>query len=161
VLAIGVHCAELDRYSYGTPLQLQIIDGIRRTKHRVFRFTWNPESTRAHTHDRSYSHETYIDLSGDIEDIFEQLTVTSKLLFRWFLDDYPNITWQHWPEETLVRPPRMEKDSRLEKSDFQALNCEKLYDIMRCLADPYPNAFIEDATGKLFFKQVDFKRKEL
>ena len=23
---IGVHCAELDRYSYGTPIQLQIID---------------------------------------------------------------------------------------------------------------------------------------
>ena len=36
--AIGVHCAELDRYSYGTPLQLQIIDGITRSKHRIFSF---------------------------------------------------------------------------------------------------------------------------
>lgn len=25
--AIGEHCAELDRYSYDTPIQLQIIDG--------------------------------------------------------------------------------------------------------------------------------------
>ena len=33
IKAIGVHCAELDRYSYGSPIQLQIIDGITRTKY--------------------------------------------------------------------------------------------------------------------------------
>src|SRR5579863_9716798 len=38
--AIGVHCAELDRYSYGTPLQNQILDGVRITKHRIFPFTY-------------------------------------------------------------------------------------------------------------------------
>jgi hypothetical protein len=45
--AIGVHCAELDRYSYGTPLQLQIIDGIKMSKHRIFSFTHDSDSKRS------------------------------------------------------------------------------------------------------------------
>lgn len=159
ILTIGVHCAELDRYSYGTPLQLQILDGIRRTKHRIFRFTHDTDSTRAHTHDRSFSHETYLDLTGNMDDIFEQLTVTSKLLFRWFLDDYPNIEWKQWPAETEVRKARVESDSKLTKENLQQMTCEQLYDFIRCLGEPYPNAYLEDQTGKLFFKQVDFKKK--
>ena len=76
--AIGVHCAELDRYSYGTPLQLQIIDGIKISKHRVFSFTFDENSTRAHTHNRKYSHEVPLDLSGNmvIQDSFDSDTYT-------------------------------------------------------------------------------------
>jgi len=44
ILAIGAHCAELDRYSYGTPLQNQIIDRVRYTKHRIFKFTYDKNS---------------------------------------------------------------------------------------------------------------------
>ena len=57
ITAIGVHCAELDRYSYGTPIQLQILDGIKYTKHRIFSFTYDKESKRAHTHNRLYANE--------------------------------------------------------------------------------------------------------
>ena len=92
--AIGVHCAELDRYSYGTPIQLQIIDGITRSKHRIFSFTYDKSSARAHTHNRLYSHEVDLDYSGNMEDILEQLTVTSKVLFIRYLDDYPEIEWK-------------------------------------------------------------------
>ena len=99
IKAIGVHCAELDRYSYGSPIQLQIIDGVTRTKHRVFSFTYDEDSPRAHTHNCLYSHEVDLDLSGNMADILEQMTVTSKVLFRRYLDDYPNIKWQKWPSE--------------------------------------------------------------
>ena len=100
--AIGVHCAELDRYSYGTPIQLQIIDGITRSKHRIFSFTYDKSSARAHTHNRLYSHEVDLDYSGNMEDILEQLTVTSKVLFIRYLDDYPEIEWKQWPAEDIV-----------------------------------------------------------
>jgi len=32
---------------------------------------------------------------------------------------------------------------------------------MRCREDPYPNAFIEDKTGRLLFKKVDFIAKRI
>lgn len=158
--AIGVHCAELDRYSYGSPLQLQIIDGINRTKHRVFSFTFDKSSKRAHTHNRLFSHEVDLDLSGNMSDVLYQMTSTSIVLFNRYLDDIPNITWKEWPEETIVRPKRNSTDSCLKKEDLFKMNTEELYNFFRCLEDPYPNGYIEDDKGKLYIKHVEFKKNE-
>ena len=159
IATIGVHCAEFDRYSYGTPLQLQILDGITRTKHRIFSFTFDENSARAHTHNRLYSHEVDLDLSGNMEDILEQMTCTSKVLFNRYLDDYPNIVWQEWQEEDIIRKKRVLSDSSISKEQFLNMNTEQLYNFFRCLEDPYPNGYIEDEEGKLFIKKVEFKKK--
>lgn len=158
--AIGVHCAELDRYSYGSPLQLQIIDGVNRTKHRVFSFTFDKSSERAHTHNRLFSHEVDLDLSGNMSDVLCQMTSTSIVLFNRYLDDIPNIIWKEWPEEKIVRPKRNPIDSRLKKDDLLKMNTEELYNFFRCLEDPYPNGYIEDDKGRLYIKQVEFKKNE-
>jgi len=157
--AIGVHCAELDRYSYGTPIQLQIIDGVTRSKHRIFSFTYDKDLIRAHTHNRLYSHEIDLDYSGNMEDILEQLTVTSKVLFVRYLDDYPNIEWKQWPAEDIVRPARTPKDSILKKEDIMKMDTEQLYNFFRCLEDPYPNGAIEDEKGVLYIQKVMYKKK--
>ncbi|OWP85193.1 hypothetical protein BWK59_01220 [Flavobacterium davisii] len=159
IQAIGVHCAELDRYSYGTPIQLQIIDGIKRTKHRVFNFTYDETSERAHTHNTCFSHEVDLELSGSMEDILEQMTVTSKVLFNRYLDDYPNIKWTDWPKEDIVREKRTPDDSALSKGQLSQMNTEQLYNFFRCLGDPYPNGYIEDDFGRLYIKEVEFKSK--
>lgn len=159
VPAIGVHCAELDRYSYGTPIQLQIIDGITKSKHRVFSFTFDEKSTRAHTHNRLFSHEVDLDLTGNMEDILEQMTVTSKALFNMYLNDYPNIVWQEWPAEEVVRPKRQPEDSKLTKEQLVKMTTEELYNFFRCLEEPYPNGYIEDEHGRLFINKVIFKKK--
>ncbi len=159
ITAIGVHCAELDRYSYGTPLQLQILDGITRTKHRIFSFTFEENSKRAHTHNRLFSHEVDLDLSGNMADILEQMTSTSIVLFNRFFDDYPNIIWHAWPEEEEIRNKRNPEDSCLTKNDIQNMNTEQLYNFFRCLEDPYPNGYIQDDKGKLIIKKVEFKKK--
>lgn len=157
--AIGVHCAELDRYSYGSPLQLQIIDGITLTKHRIFSFTFDEMSSRAHTHNRLFSHEVELDLSGNMSDILNQMCSTSIVLFNRYLDDFPNIKWNEWPEESIVRAKRNPEDSRLTKETFLKMSTEELYNFFRCLEDPYPNGYIEDEIGKLYIKQVEFKKK--
>lgn len=160
IIAIGVHCAELDRYSYGTPIQLQILDGIRYTKHRVFSFTFDKGSKRAHTHNRMYANEVTLDLSGNMTDICEQLTATSKVLFNQYLDEYPNNVWRTWPEEDIVRPKRIPKDSCLSKEDIARMDTEELYNFFRCLEEPYPNGYIEDEKGCLYIERVRYKRKE-
>lgn len=157
--AIGVHCAELDRYSYGTPIQLQIIDGIRYSKHRVFSFTYEENSTRAHTHNRKYANEVTLDLSGNMSDILEQLTATSKVLFNQFLDEYPNNEWKTWPEEDIIRAKRIPRDSGLSKEKLMQMDTEQMYNFFRCLEDPYPNGYIEDEKGCLYVERVRYKRK--
>lgn len=157
--AIGVHCAEKDRYSYGSPIQLQILDGLTSTKHRVFSFTYDKNSPRAHTHNRLYSHEVDLNLSGNMTDILEQMTLTSIILFNKFFDDYPKIEWKEWPEENIIRKKREPKDSILLKDDILKLSTLELYNFFRCLEAPYPNGAIEDENGILFIEKVRFKSK--
>ena len=159
IQCIGVHCAELDRYSYGTPIQLQIIDGINLTKHRVFKFTAPEKSKRAHTHTREYSHEVDLDLSGGIEEIFFQMTATSVVLFNMFLNDYPNIKWSIWPEEKEVKIARVPSDSIISIDDLGNKNTEEIYNLARSLESPYPNLCIEDSKGFLFLEKVRYKKK--
>ncbi len=159
ISAIGVHCAELDRYSYGTPIQLQIIDGIRYSKHRIFSFTYDDKSTRAHTHNRRYANEVTLDLTGNMSDILEQMTATSKVLFNQFLDDYPNNEWHVWPEEDIVRPRRIPQDSSISKEELLSMDTEQMYNFFRGLEDPYPNGYIEDEKGCLYIERVRYKKK--
>lgn len=159
IKAIGLHCAELDRYSYGTPIQLKIIDGITTTKHRIFPFVWDASSARAHTHTREYSHETLLSLHGNIEDIFDQLTSTSIVLLNKYLDDFPNISYNQWPEEKLSRKKRNPIDSKLTKEALASMSSLELYNFIRCLGSPYPNAFIEDDKGTIYFERVRFLEK--
>lgn len=156
---IGVHCAELDRYSYGSPIQNQIIDGIIFSKHRIFKLTHNENSNRRHAHDRLFSHEVNLDLSGNMNNILCQMTSTSIVLFNMYLHDYPEIIWKQWPIEKIVRERRVPIDSCLTKEQFGKLNTEELYNFFRCLEEPYPNGYIEDEVGRLYIKNVEFKKK--
>lgn len=147
------HCAADDMYSPGTPLQNQINDGIRFTKHRLVHVGY-PELSL-----RQYSHEVDLDISGSTEDIFLQLKATCIMLFNMFLYDYPNVEWRVWPIAQEQRKKRTPTDSKLSKDDFSRLNSKQLYDFMRGLEAPYPNAYLEDDTGQLFFSKVFFKEK--
>tara|TARA_B100000767_G_C19729521_1_gene520984 strand:+ start:768 stop:1439 length:672 start_codon:yes stop_codon:yes gene_type:complete len=156
---IGVHCAELDRYSYGSPIQNQIIDGVMFTKHRIFKLSYNENSKRRHAHERLFSHEVDLDLSGNMQNIFNQLSSTSIVLFNMYLNDFPEIIWKQWPEENLVRERRTPKDSCLTKEQFGKMNTEELYNFFRCLEEPYPNGYIEDELGRLYIQSIKFEKK--
>ena len=150
---VSEHPATSDRYSPGTPLQNQILDGLRYTKHRIVKVGF-PELAP-----RQWSHEVDMDLSGNMDDILYQMEATSVILFNKFLDAYPNIEWKEWPllpeAEQVAR--RVPEQSRLTRSDLGSLSTRELYDRIRCLEDPYPNAYIEDEHGRLYFQRVRFK----
>jgi len=159
VLHVGVHCAEADLYSGGSPLQNQILDGIKITKHRIFK-VWYPELSL-----REWSHEVDLNLSGNMKDILDQCTYTSIDLFTRFLDDHPgvgkehDIDWKQWPESTVHRPRRKPEESILTKDNVANMTTKQLYDFFRCLEDPYPNGSITDEHGTLYVKNVGFKAK--
>ena len=52
------------------------------------------------------------------------------------------------------------KESKIELEDFLKMNTMKLYNKIRCLTYPYPNAYLENKNGdKLYFLEVSYKKK--
>ncbi len=164
-LIVTEHPAASDRYSPGTPLQNQIIDGLRTTKHRIVK-VGHPELSP-----RLWSHEVDMSLEGHMDHVLQHMRSTSMELYRMFLEDYPKIVWKQWPEDKscMKRPrrtPEMSDITRMlqcedERTAIRWLptTTQRLYDMIRCLEAPYPNAFIEDNTGRLYFERVRFEPK--
>lgn len=149
------HPATSDLFSEGTPIQNQILQGIKYSKHRLVKVGY-PELSY-----RQYSHEVDIDLSGNMCDIVDQMRSTSIMLFNQFLDEYPDVTWHEWP--AIPQNEQYEKrkpiDGQLTKEKLLSMTTKQMYDFFRMLEDPYPNACLEDEYGKLYFNKVSFKRK--
>ena len=148
---ISEHPCDSDVYSLGTPLQAQILDGVKHTKHRVVKVGY-PELI-----DRQYAHEVDMNLTGNMDDILDEMASTAKTIYTRFLDDWPNIEWKTWDKAAAMKKPRVPADSRLTPQDFEQCTTRELYDHMRCLEAPYPNAYIEDDEGVLYFERVRFK----
>lgn len=148
---IGLHPSDLPKYRGGSPLQHQIIDGLTETQCSLFmlseEFDEGPVLAKAP-----------MSLAGNMNDIFEELIrVGAELLNRSFVD------WPHWhPEKQdntagFVRKRRKPEESRLHSNMFQTHSLQELYNIIRALGDPYPNAYIEDKKGnRMLFKEVEF-----
>jgi hypothetical protein len=155
ILVVSEHPAYLDEYSLGTPLQGQIIDGITRTKHRVVKIGYPELGDRLYSKD----HEVDMNLTGNMDDILGEMASTAKTIYTRFLDDFPNISWSQWEKSDSYRSPRKPVDSRITFDEIARIGTAKLYDKIRMLESPYPNAFIEDEDGILYFNRVSYKRK--
>jgi hypothetical protein len=154
VPVVSEHPAYLDEYSLGTPLQGQIQDGIKRTKHRVVKIGCPELGQRLYSPD----HETDMNLTGNMDDILGEMQSTARTIYARFLDDWPNIRWEQWDKAEEHRLPRKPQDSELSQAELH-MGTRYLYDKIRMLEAPYPNAFIEDKEGTLYFERVRFKSK--
>ena len=153
-LCLGIHPSNLPNYRGGSPLQHQIINGIEKTK--VTLMTLSSEKIDAGD---IWIQEDF-DLSGDnMIEIFNNLAQSSIKMLNSFFDRFPNIL----PQKQNISlgsyfKRRTQKQSELTKDQLQNLSLKELYNFIRALTDPYPNAFIEDDQGnKLFFKHVVYQ----
>jgi methionyl-tRNA formyltransferase len=151
---VGLHPSDLPNFKGGSPIQNQILQGITKTKASLFKLTECFD-------DGPVLLQTELSLKGSINNIFKNLKAATITLFNRFLK-----------EETFNKNPPASKNGgsyykRLSKEDsrvfpkcFLEMNALTLYNLMRCREDPYPNVFIEDKTGRLLFKKVDFIENE-
>lgn len=151
-LCLGIHPSDLPKYRGGSPIQNQIIDGINQTKVSLFTI-----SEKLDQGDIWLKED--LNLNGkNMEIIFSEIERSSTKLLNNFFNKYPNIKplKQDITKGSYFKR-RTPKQSRLEIDDFKNKSLEEIYNYIRCLTDPYPNAFIEDKNGnKLLFKEVQF-----
>lgn len=152
-LCLGIHPSDLPNYRGGSPIQHQIINGISKTKVTLMTLS----SSKLDAGD--------IWLQGDLSleghnmmEIFKNLTSSSIKILNDFFDRFPNLI----PKQQDISlgtyfKRRTPNQSKISKEHLTNMNLKDLYNLIRALTDPYPNAFIEDDEGnKLLFKEVHF-----
>ena len=154
-LCLCFHPSDLPAYRGGSPIQNQIIDGITLTKGTLFKMNEELDAGPIYA-----KHKLY--LNGNIKDIFKALENVCLLLVEKFLDDFLSgkkikFHKQNNNKATYCkrRTPEM---SEITLDDFSKLTSVGLYNKIRALGDPYPNAFFRTVDGKrILFKDVEIK----
>ncbi len=142
-----LHPAPLPRYRGGSPIQNQIINGEKKSAVTIFRMTDEIDAGDI------YGQEKFL-LEGSLDDIFERISnlgykITKKILKK-------NVTpiKQDNSKATYFKR-RTPEQSEITLSDLKNKDSSYLYNKIRMLNDPYPNAFfVTKDKKKLLFKEV-------
>lgn len=151
-LCVGVHPSDLPAFAGGSPIQHQVLCGVRNTKASLFRMRHQLDAGEVVC-------KSDITLDGHMTDVFKELErVTVDLFVRfWTARREERLTFT--PQHVTATPFKRLKpeDSRVTGDMFMYTTCAHMWDRIRCREDPYPNAYLEDFTGRLTFKRVEFE----
>lgn len=152
-LVIGIHPSDLPQFAGGSPIQHQIEAGLERSNNSLFVLTDQVDAGPVIA-------KTPFELHGEMTDIFFELTRSSLVLLDSFLNEYPQWPMppsKNVPQTRLIRRRLTKDDGELSKEKFLQFKVRDLYNFLRCREAPYPNAFLRDATGTLYFEKVRFE----
>lgn len=138
---VGFHAADLPDYRGGSPLQHQILDGLVETKLTMFRMEGGLDAGPILL-------QAPLSLEGTISEVWRRIVaLVPGMVARLVAGDV---------EERPQRPGGfVRKRRRPAESEIPDLSLplDRLYDLVRALDDPYPNAFVRTAGKRLAFRR--------
>ena len=146
---ICFHESNLPKFRGGSPIQNQIIRGVEKTKTTAFLMSKGLDNG-------DILLQKNLSLKGSLNEIFERMIENDYYMIRKIIQGKYKLKKQKGNPTKFKR--RSPKDSELKN-----LNHSKkyLYNFVRMLEDPYPNAFIKIGKRKLILKQAFYNRKKL
>jgi methionyl-tRNA formyltransferase len=135
-----LHPSPLPLYRGGSPIQNQIIAGEVDSKVTIF--VMNEQLDAG-----DIVAQEYLSLAGTLNQIFSRIEDIgyrlSLTLFEGALNRYPQ---NH--KKATIYPRRDASDSEITLHELESSTAEYLYNKIRMLADPYPNAYIKTVDGR-------------
>ena len=149
-----LHPSDLPKYRGGSPIQNQILDGLTESKLTLFKMTENMD-------DGPIYGKLDLSLKGEIKDIFKRLEINGYKLTEMLIND-ECIPYLQNDNEASYCKRRKPEESEITIEDLTNHDGNYLFNKIRCLTDPYPNAFIRTKDGKkLYIKSVKFDENPL
>jgi len=146
---ICIHESNLPKFRGGSPIQNQIINGIDKTKSTAFIMTEKLDSG-------DIILQKTLSLKGSLNEIFNRMIENDyEIIVKAIQGKYRRRKQTGKSTYYKRRTPEQSELKNLEYSK------KYLYDFIRMLADPYPNAFIKVGKKKIIFKSVKFNGKQL
>jgi len=142
------HESNLPKFRGGSPIQNQIIRNIKKTKTTAFLMNDGLDTG-------DILLQKSLSLEGSLDEIFE----------RMILNDYQmiiKIIKGNYKIKKQRGKPTVYKRRKPEESELKNLNQSKkfLYNFIRMLADPYPNAYLKIGKQKIVFKSAKLEKNK-
>ena len=146
---ICLHPSPLPKYRGGSPIQHQIINGEVESAVTLFEMDKGIDTG-------NILFQKKFSLLGDLKDIFSRISEEGTIGVIDIIENgYQSVTKQNENDATFYkrRNPNM---SEIKIEDIKEFTADELYNKVRALQDPYPNAFIicKDGT-KLYLKNTE------
>ena len=143
------HESNLPKFRGGSPLQNQIIRGIKKTKTTAFLMNEKLDAG-------DILLQKDLSLEGSIDEIFDRMQRNDyEMIIKIIQGKYKMHKQRGKPTLYKRRKPQ---ESELKHLDFSK---QFLYNFIRMLGDPYPNAFLRVGKHKLVFKSAKYDGKKL
>lgn len=146
-LCLILHPSPIPRYRGGSPIQHQIINGETTSAVTILKVDEKIDAGNIYM-------QTPFSLIGTLENIFTRIvTIGTKDTIK-VLDAIANNTIRPIPQDeskATIFKRRKPEDSEITIKDLKTKTSIELYNFIRALADPYPNAFIKCRDGKNLF----------
>lgn len=146
---ICLHESDLPKFRGGSPIQNQIIRGIKKTKTTAFIMNEKLDAG-------DILLQKDLSLVGSLNDIFSRMIKNDYFLINKIIEGKFKRRKQISKSTTFKR--RKPEESELKTLDHST---KYLYNFIRMLADPYPNAFIRLGKKKIVFKDAKYDGKKL
>ena len=151
-LCLCLHPSPLPKYRGGSPIQNQIIAGEKMSAVSVFKIGEGLD-------DGDIYQSKPMSLDGDLKDIFNRMTDLGTDITKNFIIDLINDEVILKPQLDLEgNPPlkrRKKEDSEIKLSSLPEMSYESFNNIVRALADPYPNAYLVFGNKKVLLKESE------
>jgi methionyl-tRNA formyltransferase len=139
----------LPEYRGGSPIQNQIIDGLEESAVSLFKMGSGLD-------DGPIYKQKKISLLGNLDDVFMEITKKSipitKELIKDYLNDSISLTVQDETKASSFKR-RKKEQSEITLEEIKTKSSKYLYNKVRSLQDPYPNAYIVCGDGKKLYIQ--------
>ena len=144
---IMLHPSKLPKYRGGSPIQNQIIRGVKNSALTLFIMNEEIDSG-------NIVFQESMSLSGSIDNIFIKIEELGYIGTMQFLNS-PNSGVKQLEENATYYKRRTEQQSEITLKELNEKSAEYIFNKIRMLQDPYPNAYFKSKDGKkIIFKKV-------
>ena len=153
--SVCLHPSPLPKYRGGSPLQHQIINGETEGAVTLFRMDEGMDTGPIYFQKK-------FSLEGRIIDVFDRITSVGTELTIKLLRDFESgvaKTYTQNEDEATSYKRRKPGESELTAEMIESMTSRQMHDFIRCLGDPYPNAYILGSDGKkVYLKDSDINQ---
>ncbi len=138
-----LHPSDLPNYRGGSPIQHQVLNGKLSTQLTLFKMDHDLDTGPIWGN-------WHLSLYGNIEAIYSTLQVKGLVMTKRFLEavDKGDVVLQEQRASTTPSfNRRRPEQSEITLQDITDMTAEQFHNKVRCLTDPYPNAFITCGDG--------------